>query len=81
MSEGLLISKRDTQILKGIGIMLMLIHHLFSSPASIELYDDIAINGVGLVNQIGVFSKLCVSIFVFISGYGLAISAPPPILT
>ena len=75
ISEGL-ISKRNSLILKGEGILLMLIHHLFYSPASRDLYDDIIVHGVGLVNQIGVFSKLCVSIFVFVSGYGLAVSTP-----
>lgn len=54
----------------------MLTHHLFYNDWSRELYDDITFNGVGLVNQIGIFSKLCVAIFVFVSGYGLMASSP-----
>lgn len=50
----------------------MLVHHLFYSEASQLRYDDLIVHGYGLVNQIGIFSKLCVAIFVFISGYGLA---------
>ena len=50
----------------------MLIHHLFYSESSRLLYDDLIFHGRGLVNEIGVFSKVCVAIFVFISGYGLS---------
>ena len=50
----------------------MLIHHLFYSEASRLRYDDLIIHGHGLVNEIGIFCKLCVAIFVFVSGYGLA---------
>lgn len=54
----------------------MLAHHLFYNDWSREMYNDIYFHGVGLVNQIGIFSKLCVAIFVFVSGYGLAIATP-----
>ena len=70
-SEGL-ISKTNSLVLKGGGILLMLIHHLFYSENSRLLYDDIIIHGHGLTNEIGIFCKLCVAIFVFVSGYGLA---------
>jgi len=52
----------------------MLVHHLFYNDWSRELYDDISFHGIGIVNQIGIFSKLCVAIFVFVSGYGLVAS-------
>ena len=67
-----LISKRESLVLKGIGIILMLVHHLFYSEWSQGLYNDIYIHGNGIVNQIGLFCKLCVAVFVFVSGYGLA---------
>lgn len=73
MTEGIL-SKSNSLILKGGGILLMLIHHLFYSEWSQLLYNDITIHGVGVVNQIGHFCKLCVAVFVFVSGYGLAAS-------
>ena len=52
----------------------MLLHHLFFSPSSRALYDDIIVHGIGIVNQIGIYSKLCVAVFVFVSGYGLVVS-------
>ena len=75
MSSDKIISFSNSLVLKGGGILLMLIHHLFYSEASRLRYDDLLVHGYGLVNQIGIFSKLCVAIFVFISGYGLATKA------
>ena len=54
----------------------MLFHHLFYSEWSLPLYDDITIHGNGVINQLGIFSKLCVAVFVFVSGYGLVVSTP-----
>ena len=54
----------------------MLIHHLFYLDEMRPYYNDIIIHGHGLVNEIGIFSKLCVAVFVFVSGYGLAVSTP-----
>lgn len=71
-----LLDKRKSLILKGAGILLMLFHHLFYSEELRPLYDDITIHGVGIVNQLGIFSRLCVAVFVFASGYGLALSTP-----
>lgn len=75
-TNDVLISKRNSLIIRGGAILLMLIHHLFYSPASRELYDDVIVSGIGLVNQLGIFSKVCVAIFVFLSGYGLVVSTP-----
>lgn len=74
--DTVLLDKRQSLMLKGGGILLMLTHHLFYNDWSRELYNDIYFHGVGLVNQIGIFSKLCVAVFVFVSGYGLAVSTP-----
>lgn len=69
------LSLQDSNILKGLAILLMLIHHLFYVQNG--LYNDIFIfvtkDGVNhyLVQEIGIFSKSCVAIFVFLSGYGL----------
>lgn len=79
MNVECLISKRNSLILKGVGIMLMLIHHLFYLDEMRPYYDDIIVHGHGVVNQIGLFSKLCVAVFVFVSGYGLAVSTPKDI--
>lgn len=70
-----LISKHNSLILKGSGILLMLFHHLFYSSSSTSLFWDyhiqIGLHDIGIVNQLGILSKLCVAIFVFASGYGL----------
>lgn len=62
---------RDTNILKGIALILLLIHHLFYLDNG--LYDDITIAGRGIVQTFGLWSKICVAIFVFLSGYGLTV--------
>lgn len=70
-----LISKDNSLILKGGGILLMLFHHLFYSPTRTSLFWDyhlqLGSHDIGIVNQLGVYGKLCVAIFVFASGYGL----------
>lgn len=60
----------DTNVLKGIALLLLLCHHCFEPG---QTYDDIILFGHPVVQNIGEFSKLCVTIFVFLSGYGLTI--------
>ena len=62
----------DTNVLKGIALLLLLCHHCFYPG---EPYDDIVLFGHPIVQNIGEFSKLCVTNFVFLSGYGLTIQA------
>jgi len=70
--ESALLSRNDSLELKGVGIIMMLIHHLFYIQNG--EYDDICLFGnIYLVQEIGVFCKLCVSLFVFLSGYGLTV--------
>ncbi|MBR5642776.1 MAG: acyltransferase [Salinivirgaceae bacterium] len=65
-------SVQDTNALKGLALILMLIHHLFYKQNG--LFDDIHIWGDHyLFNEFGIFAKICVSIFVFLSGYGLMV--------
>lgn len=68
------LSLKDTNILKGIALLLLLLHHLFYIQRG--LYDDIHLyENHFLVNELGLFGKLCVAIFVFLSGYGLTVQA------
>ena len=60
----------DTNVLKGVALLLLLCHHCFYPG---EPYDDIVIKGVPLIDRLGSFSKICVALFVFLSGYGLTI--------
>ena len=58
---------QDTNILKGVAIILMIIHHLDAGS-----YDDIClIHNHGLISDFSKVSKVCVAIYVFLSGYGL----------
>lgn len=59
---------KDTNVLKGIAILLLILHHCLYTG---EGYDDIVLFGHPLFQNIGEFSKLCVALFVFLSGYGL----------
>lgn len=68
------LSLKDTNILKGVALLLLLLHHLFFIQNG--LYDDIQLyENHFLVNELGKFGKLCVAIFVFLSGYGLTVQA------
>ena len=70
-------TKEHTQIAKGMAIILMLIHHLFAFPNRIltkQSYKSLLlINGLQIEYYIGVFGKICVAMFLFLSGYGLYI--------
>jgi uncharacterized membrane protein len=61
-------SRNDTNIAKGIAVILLLNHHLFF------LVKDAPplINGFSFVYFFANVSKVCVAIFVFLSGYGLS---------
>lgn len=63
---------KDTNILKGVAIILLILHHCWCTGKG---YDDIILYGHPLFQNIGIFSKLCVALFVFLSGYGLTAKA------
>lgn len=61
-------SKNDTTVAKGVALILMLIHHLFEPHPEIgkQLF------GYSISQFIGINAKVCVAIFVILSGYGLS---------
>lgn len=62
-------TKEETKIIKGVAILLMLIHHLWGFPDRIAatIFND---NASGIVFYcIGLFGYYCVSLFSFSSGY------------
>ena len=66
------LSLYDTTDLKEVAILLLLAHHLFYQGIG---YNDIHLYGSHyLVKEIGIVPKLCVAIFVFLSGYGLTVN-------
>ena len=60
------VSLDETWIIKAIAIIAMLVHHLFYEHP--EFGDTIV--------SIGMIGKICVALFVFLSGYGMAASFP-----
>lgn len=63
-------TKRDTDIVKGLAVCLLLIHHLYMGvlPAPISLL------GNPPTAVFATLSKVCVAIFTLLSGYGLTLS-------
>lgn len=65
-------SKTHTQIAKGSAILLMVFHHLFAVPGRFGPYTPVLVfNGINIEYTIAVFGKICVGIFLFLSGFGL----------
>ena len=71
------ISREDTKWIKGIAIILMLMHHLWAFPERIaggELKYLFTFFGESSIAYFGAFGKICVSLFFFIGGYGTYLS-------
>ena len=66
------LSLQDTMRLKGIALMLLLWHHLFYKGAQ---YNEWYIANIPVIQQISIVAKVCVALFVFLSGYGLAMQS------
>lgn len=66
-------SRTDTNICKGGGIILMLVHHLFyTSPTLCEQYEVVNFYlPMSFTMLIGELGKVCVSVFVFLTGFGI----------
>lgn len=65
---------RQTSIAKGLAAMLMLFHHLFYyfAPEYDGLYFyKITYEGQPLITYLAILAKVCVAIFLLLSGYGL----------
>lgn len=66
-------TREDTKFIKGIAIILMFYHHVFCFPERIgyvEYFSLFSFQGHETANIIGSFGKICVALFVFLSGYG-----------
>ena len=60
------INLQETQIVKAFAIVLMLIHHLFLDHPEFGL----------IPHSLAIAGKVCVALFVFLSGYGIAVTFP-----
>ena len=72
-------TKEHTKIAKGVAILLMLTHHLFAFPDRIHLDQGyislFSIGGNNIEFIMGVFGNICVSMYIFLSGYGIYMSS------
>lgn len=65
------LTRQDTSVMKGIAICAMLCHHLYGCPPEwVEPYS-------GILAWLGGLGKVCVALFLFCSGYGLAANYKP----
>ena len=79
MQKGIAIPDRflsidDSTVMKAIAILCMLTHHLWTFPERIAggpLESLISFSNLPLTVHLGVFGKICVSMFFFLGGYGL----------
>ena len=60
------LTKDYSNMMKGVAVLLMIIHHTWGFPCRIP-----ELHILHMEEQIGIASKICVSIFMFLSGYGL----------
>ena len=70
-----LFKKEDTQIVKGTAIILMVTYHLFAYNNKVNSniqFVFLSRNAIGYT--IAYFGKICVSIYLFLSGFGLFFS-------
>ena len=64
-------SRTDTKIIKGVAILLMLLHHLWAFPDRIVGGELNTAFGLNYTQFFGTFGKICVSLFFFLGGYGI----------
>lgn len=76
-----MLTRAEAERIKGAAILLMFVHHLFGLPGLIDPpagYVGI-IPGLPLEYWLGRYGKVCVAVFLFLSGYGLAAKGPEPL--
>lgn len=68
LKDSVFMSKDESLLLKGIAIILMLVYHLWNPL----IHTPFEIDTIGLFHkEWAAFGSICVSLFVFLSGYGL----------
>lgn len=67
-------TREDTKIIKGMAVTLMILHHLWAFPERLpggELKCLLSVSGESAIMYLGMFGKICVSLFFFVGGYGM----------
>ena len=70
-----MLTKEITKQQKGIAILLMLIHHLYIMddriPSGVGYASGLVVSNMDLIDIAASFGKICVSLFMFLGGYGI----------
>lgn len=62
---------KESRVMKGVGVCLMLFHHLFFDVSDLSKCHLLFPASASLILYVSKISKVCVAIFVLLSGYGL----------
>lgn len=73
MEKGPFISREESALIQGVAVMLMVFHHLFAFPERISVPYALVFDFdlLHIETLLSYFGRICVSIFAFLSGYGL----------
>ena len=66
------ITKRQSAMLQGIAVLMLIYHHFFND-LSVYFGDAIVFGWPGRIMQFAWFCKICVGNFAFVTGYGMSI--------
>lgn len=73
MEKGKFLSRKESSIIQGIAVMLMVYHHLFGFPDRIVseyvIVSNFSFLHIGTI--LSYFGRICISVFAFCSGYGV----------
>lgn len=70
-----MLTQKETLRFKGCAILIMVFLHLFNNDSNVSLCKIyLFFNGEPIVTQLAKFSGICVSLYLFLSGYGLYIT-------
>lgn len=69
-----MLTKKESLQMKGAAILIMIFLHLFINPSNVALCQNYFFwRGEPVVSQLAKFTGICVSLYLFLSGYGLYI--------
>lgn len=69
--------KQEANAVKAVAILMMVFHHLFGFPEWVDsnnMFLDFSIGNHQFFNTLATYCKICVSLFMFSTGYSLAIN-------
>lgn len=69
--QSIYFDKKQSLVVKGVLILLLLTHHLFANNSVTEYSLHTIISDIELHQSIAAFMKLCVGGFTFLSAYGI----------